>query len=492
MYLSGQLSEFVEKSKLEINRAKKRKRNFAIAAVILLLVVFSGFTIWAMRERGKAKEQAIVADKQKNEAIEANKKAIDANKEATKERDNAELAKQQAIEEKAKAEKSATLALEMKNKANNAKNIAVKELYDQMSMSLSTELPGMNVVYIGIENPLKLSASGIRDENFLISAEGGSVKYSDGLYYVMPNQVGIMKIYIRGKTNKGDVIDLGVREFRVKRVPDPVPAVGGKSGGIIRKSDLLKYAEVEALMPNFAFDLNFYISEFSISAMIDGYANESITKGSKFSDNQIKIIKIANEIYIENVKVTGPDGTEKEIGSIKFTFMNELNPNKSFEENLDSLGKNNLWDEYYYWIQNTDNITDEELIIYYSKLINPGSISVEGKEILTSNCVSKAYYLLFENSPDKSIKFSLLAEKADPENKILYTNLALAYLLNNDWASAEKIYIKYKEESFGEDPNHMTPFRDAFLEDLKALEEAGITHPDFAKVRKLLNDTAKQ
>jgi WD40 repeat protein len=54
MYLSGDLQQFLEESKRNIHKAKRRKRNLAIAAGLALLLVMTGFTWWAMRERGRA------------------------------------------------------------------------------------------------------------------------------------------------------------------------------------------------------------------------------------------------------------------------------------------------------------------------------------------------------------------------------------------------------------------------------------------------------
>lgn len=70
----------------------------------------------------------------------------------------------------------------------------------------------------------------------------------------------------------------------------------------------------------------------------------------------------------------------------------------------------------------------------------------------------------------------------NPDAQKVETNLALGYLLNDQWSEAEVIYLKWKGQHF---PNDSRLCDDVFLKDIKDLEDAGVTHPDFKKVRQL-------
>lgn len=59
LFLSKNFEEFIEKSKYALVKAKKRRRTIAFAAMAALLVVFAGFTWWAMRERERAGEELV-------------------------------------------------------------------------------------------------------------------------------------------------------------------------------------------------------------------------------------------------------------------------------------------------------------------------------------------------------------------------------------------------------------------------------------------------
>ena len=67
---------------------------------------------------------------------------------------------------------------------------------------------------------------------------------------------------------------MGQKEFRVKIVPDPVPKVNGQKGGVIGKNILMAQIGVDAEMENFDFDLTFTITEFTVSAVIQGFVRD--------------------------------------------------------------------------------------------------------------------------------------------------------------------------------------------------------------------------
>ncbi|MBI5217725.1 MAG: hypothetical protein HY958_02185 [Bacteroidia bacterium] len=81
----------------------------------------------------------------------------------------------------------------------------------------------------------------------------------------------------------------------------------------------------------------------------------------------------------------------------------------------------------------------------------------------------------------------LFAIKADKEAQISYTNLPLCFLFNNEFEEAKKVYLNFKDKPYTDD-REKTTFKKVFLEDIQNLEGKGITHPDFAKVKKLLNE----
>jgi tetratricopeptide (TPR) repeat protein len=66
----------------------------------------------------------------------------------------------------------------------------------------------------------------------------------------------------------------------------------------------------------------------------------------------------------------------------------------------------------------------------------------------------------------------------------IHTNLALALLYQSKYAAAEAFYKQFKGKPYDDERG----WTEVFLADLDELEKAGITHPDVAKVRKLLRE----
>ena len=76
---------------------------------------------------------------------------------------------------------------------------------------------------------------------------------------------------------------------------------------------------------------------------------------------------------------------------------------------------------------------------------------------------------------------SLEALKVDSTQHLAYTNLAAAYLLQDKYQAAEKLYHQYKNE-----------FKEMFLNDLDELAKAGVIPieriADVEKIKKMLNE----
>lgn len=126
----------------------------------------------------------------------------------------------------------------------------------------------------------------------------------------------------------------------------------------------------------------------------------------------------------------------------------------------------------------------------------------EGKQYLgalAQNYSNQSWYLLLDANPQEAEKMASKSLAVAPEFEFAYTNLAAALLLQGKYDQAEKVYRQWMDkplnigvegllETIGDDPSapSSATFREAFLQDLKDLERVGLTHPDFSKIRALL------
>ncbi len=177
----------------------------------------------------------------------------------------------------------------------------------------------MNVLYIGVDNPMEISVPGFRDDQVSASCSGGSLFKSGKGWVAKVTKVGKCSISVSAKDDKGGSKSMGSKEFRVKRVPDPVPTVAGKKGGGISKGLLAAQAGVAATLENFDFDLKFNVTGFTVSANIGGFTQDEVSASSRFTPAQLNLlnkVQKGKKVYIENVRCVGPDGTSRNIGSI--------------------------------------------------------------------------------------------------------------------------------------------------------------------------------
>lgn len=180
----------------------------------------------------------------------------------------------------------------------------------------------MNVFYKGVENPVSVSVAGIPGSDISAEISDGTIKRSGNLFTVLPGKVGQcdVKVYatIDGKKQLVDT-----KKFRVKPVPDPFAQITGFSGKNIARLDLMNSRGITVKMPEwFDFDLSFMVVSFKVSIIKGGFEESASSENASFNDRQKTILKSVSrndKVFIENIKVKGPDGEIREINDIVLT-----------------------------------------------------------------------------------------------------------------------------------------------------------------------------
>ncbi len=287
MFLSEQLISFINDSRRMLSKIKRRKRTFAVSAAILLFVVLSGFTFWALNERTKAKENEKTALIEKEKALKAINEADVAKKEA----DSLRLVK--------KGPPSAVIS-------------ATK----------------MNVLYLGIDNPITVAVPGFSAEDVYVSTTGGKLKKGSNNteYIIFPqqeNQLCYINVSIRYRPEDTAFTPIGRMGFRVYRIPDPEPFLCEKKGGKISKKELLNNTGIIAEIKNSVFDLKYSVTGFVLMIEVNGLFTCIESKSSTFNESQIKAIKQlkkGQDIFISDIKAMAPDGKERYLNGIIFSI----------------------------------------------------------------------------------------------------------------------------------------------------------------------------
>ncbi|WP_183563232.1 gliding motility protein GldM [Mucilaginibacter sp. SP1R1] len=174
----------------------------------------------------------------------------------------------------------------------------------------------MNVLYIGVPNPLSVSAPGVGKESMKVSMSGGSISGSGGHYTATVNSIGTAKVTVLG--DKGMV--LGTSEFRVKRIPDPKPQFAGKSGGNTSAANIRAQDRVFAKLENFDFDAKFNVTRFTVlivkprqDAVILSGSGSELTGAMRAAMNTVTP---GSTVIFKDIVAVGPDGTQRGLDPI--------------------------------------------------------------------------------------------------------------------------------------------------------------------------------
>ncbi len=186
----------------------------------------------------------------------------------------------------------------------------------------SVFLEKMNVVYIGVDNPLTISGGSVGREKVHVSftSPGASLTNTGGDHYVIkPTTPGLAKIIVNanGKSFPFDI--------RVKNLPLPAGFIGTKKGGAISTAEFKAIGGLQAHLEDSDFDAPFHVVSYKLGAIGGGIPQytEASNEGVRWSGNAALIVSRATpgtNIFFDQIHVKGPDGKEREIAPMVFSL----------------------------------------------------------------------------------------------------------------------------------------------------------------------------
>lgn len=161
--------------------------------------------------------------------------------------------------------------------------------------AVSIQLSKMDVVYLGIDNPIQVFAGGLSSAEYRVQTDKGSlISTGIGKYNLKVPVLGEVTLSVYSKTGPAIL----KQKFRVKQIPDPLPALGSK----FTLSDTMSAGQFKAqsgitlLLKNFDFDVKCEMVEYRVT-LISTYYDKKETyvrsvknKGVRFSEEALDII----------------------------------------------------------------------------------------------------------------------------------------------------------------------------------------------------------
>jgi len=178
----------------------------------------------------------------------------------------------------------------------------------------------MNVLYIGVPNPVSVSAPGIAKKDLRVSMTAGSITPSGNGYIVTVTSAGTATVNVSGEVSKGKVMTLGSTLFRVKRIPDPKAEFAGKSGGTTSSANIKSQDAVFAKLENFEFDARFNVTRFTLLVIKPRQDPLSFSgTGNQLTSAMHTVlngITAGSTVVFKEIIAVGPDGTQRNLDNI--------------------------------------------------------------------------------------------------------------------------------------------------------------------------------
>jgi len=161
--------------------------------------------------------------------------------------------------------------------------------YEVGERSVAISPTKMNVFYIGVDNPLEISAAGANSNTLRASMSGAG-----------------------GGTN-----------FRVKKIPDPVPKLSNKKSGSMSSGEFKLQGGVFSVLENFDFETECPIAEFRLIRIPKrGDAGVVVNRGGRYSSETKALVdraSLGDSYYFENIKCKCPGDTRtRDLGAMVF------------------------------------------------------------------------------------------------------------------------------------------------------------------------------
>ncbi|MBK6524032.1 MAG: hypothetical protein IPG08_17950 [Sphingobacteriaceae bacterium] len=172
----------------------------------------------------------------------------------------------------------------------------------------------MNVMYIGVDNPISASAAGFAPTDLVVNVSGCGAKLRSngaGKYIISASTTGTCMMTVSARTPQGLKQQGPAKVFRVKNIPPPVAKINGKpvlSSLEMKLNELSTLSSLGAVCVGFEFPTTTLIKE----ATIVGYDKNGALQETKITNATLtpeakRIIAstpVNKRVFIENIKVS--------------------------------------------------------------------------------------------------------------------------------------------------------------------------------------------
>lgn len=190
-----------------------------------------------------------------------------------------------------------------------------------MPSGASVFLEKMNVMYVGVDNPITISGGSVGAEKVQVRFPGGTISRASGDHYIAkPSQTGMSQIEViaDGKSFKFPM--------RLKSLPPPNGFVGQSKGGRISAAAFKAQGGMIARLEDSEFEAPYRVISYVLAAnggSVTTY-QQAPNEGNRWNGAAKAIVDRAGPgttIFFDQIRVIGPDGKPKEITPMVFQLQ---------------------------------------------------------------------------------------------------------------------------------------------------------------------------
>lgn len=185
--------------------------------------------------------------------------------------------------------------------------------------SLTVSPTNMNVLYVGVDNPLSISVAGIPKENIYPTISCGTLKQdpkTGGWMATVPAGFKEAVVSVGVKYESG-MKPMGTETFRVKKLPDPTPTISGRKEGFVSRENILSAGKIVPMMPaDFEFNYAFQVVSFRMTMQRGFNTYNYDSPNGDLTEEMIAQIRKTNRgqvLLFEEIVVNGPENDKRNL-----------------------------------------------------------------------------------------------------------------------------------------------------------------------------------
>lgn len=167
----------------------------------------------------------------------------------------------------------------------------------------------MNVLYIGVDNPLAISVPGVPADKVTARISNGTINGNNGKYNAKVLNPGNVTVEVFADID-GQSKKMGDMAFRVKRLPKPNPTVLKMGSSRMPKNRFVTATNIEVRLEDFVLEIPFQVAEYEYMVSIgsDVTINTKKVKGQFLPEelkNYLRGLRSGQKVtvYLDNIKV---------------------------------------------------------------------------------------------------------------------------------------------------------------------------------------------